>query len=106
MDKEAHSGSAIVKLAGQYGLTEREQQTLSGICSGLSNKELAVRMQISPNTVKAFVHIIMLKMGVATRAEIAARIQSLIALSESVSSGGTIDASPPLPHLMGRRRRK
>src|SRR5581483_9086523 len=103
MDKEPPSHAAISEIAVRYGLTEREQETLSGICTGLSNKELAVRMQISPNTVKAFVHIIMLKMGVATRAEIAARIQSLIALSESVSSGGTIDASPPLPHLMGRR---
>ncbi|HZU25224.1 MAG TPA: LuxR C-terminal-related transcriptional regulator [Bryobacteraceae bacterium] len=91
MDNEPHSHAAISEIAVRYGLTEREQQTLSGICSGLSNKELAARMKISPNTVKAFVHIIMLKMGVATRGEIAARIEDLISQPPQ-------NAMSPSPH--------
>jgi DNA-binding NarL/FixJ family response regulator len=73
MDKERDPGAGIHEIAAQYGLTKREEQAFSGICSGLTNKELAVWMQISPSTVKAFIHIIMLKMGVTKRAEIAAR---------------------------------
>jgi DNA-binding NarL/FixJ family response regulator len=75
MDKEPQLGAGILDVAAQYGLTKREQQAFSGICGGLSNKELAARMNISLSTVKAFIHIIMLKMGVTKRAEIAARIQ-------------------------------
>jgi DNA-binding NarL/FixJ family response regulator len=73
MDKEWDPSAGILDIAAQYGLTKREQQAFSGICSGLTNKELAAWMKISPSTVKAFLHIIMLKMGVAKRSEIAAR---------------------------------
>jgi len=100
MDNEPHHTAAISEIAGQYGLTEREQQTLSGICSGLSNKELALRMKISPNTVKAFVHIIMLKMGVATRAEIAARIRGLA----DTPSDGPLSQASQRPRLNVRPR--
>ncbi len=68
---------ALTKAALKYGLTKREQEALSGILGGLSNKELAAWMNISPNTVKAFIHIVMLKMGASTRAEIAERIRSV-----------------------------
>jgi DNA-binding NarL/FixJ family response regulator len=83
MDKEPQLGAGILEVAAQYGLTKREQQAFSGICSGLSNKELAARMNISLSTVKAFIHIIMLKMGVTKRAEIAARIQRASAAHSS-----------------------
>jgi DNA-binding CsgD family transcriptional regulator len=37
---------------------------------GLTNKEIGQRMNISPNTVKAFLKLIMMKMGVSTRSGI------------------------------------
>jgi DNA-binding NarL/FixJ family response regulator len=73
MDKEPDPDAEILEIAERYGLTKREQQAFSGICGGLSNKELAESMKISPSTVKAFIHIIMLKMGVTKRTEVAAR---------------------------------
>jgi len=73
MASNPNPGAGILEIAEQYGLTKREQQAFTGICNGLTNRELAVWMKISPSTVKAFIHIIMLKMGVTKRAEIAAR---------------------------------
>ena len=37
---------------------------------GFTNKEVGQRMNISPNTVKAFLKLIMMKMGVSTRSGI------------------------------------
>ncbi len=55
-------------LAKEFNLTEREQEALRAIATGLTSKEVAGRMNVSPNTVKSFLRIIMLKMGVASRA--------------------------------------
>jgi DNA-binding CsgD family transcriptional regulator len=64
-----------VHLAGaDYHLTDREQETLIGVTMGLTSKELATRMNISPNTVKAFLRLLMIKMGVPTRAGIVGKL--------------------------------
>lgn len=65
---------AIGAVAAKYRLTEREQEALAGISMGLSSKELAEKMNISPNTVKVFLRLIMIKMGVMTRGGIVAQI--------------------------------
>ena len=58
------------QLAERFNLTPREQQTLEYLIQGLTSKEIATRMHISPNTVKAFLRLIMVKMGVTTRSGI------------------------------------
>lgn len=65
---------AVSAVSAKYNLTERERETLWGISMGLSSKELADRMNISPNTVKVFLRLIMIKMGVASRGAIIAQI--------------------------------
>jgi len=64
----------ISKLAEQYHLTEREQESITFLLQGLTSKEIAVRMKISPNTVKAFLRLVMVKMGATTRSGIVGRI--------------------------------
>ena len=54
--------------------TEREQEALRGIAMGLTNKELAQRMNIAPNTVKTFLRLVMVKMGVARRTGVVAKL--------------------------------
>jgi DNA-binding CsgD family transcriptional regulator len=44
------------------------------LIQGLTSKEIAVRMNISPNTVKAFLRLVMVKMKVSTRSGIAGKI--------------------------------
>jgi DNA-binding CsgD family transcriptional regulator len=65
---------AIYEVAAEFRLTEREREALKGISLGLTSKELATEMDISPNTVKAYLRLIMVKMGVSTRAGILAKI--------------------------------
>lgn len=74
VDIISSTNNAVSAIAARYHLTEREQQAFIGISMGLSSKELAERMKISPNTVKVFLRLIMIKMGVTTRGGIVARI--------------------------------
>ncbi len=58
----------------QFNLTQREREALEHLLQGLSSKEIANRMNISSNTVKAFLRLIMTKMGVASRAAVMRKI--------------------------------
>ncbi len=62
------------EIAEQFGLTRREQETTELLMLGLSSKEIASRMSISPNTVKAFLRLIMVKMEVTSRSGVAGKI--------------------------------
>lgn len=74
LEKATFVNGAVFEIASRYHLTVREAEVLRGICIGLSPKELAKRLGISPNTVKSFLRLIMTKMGVTTRAELFAVI--------------------------------
>jgi len=50
-------------------LSPREQQTLELVRRGLSNRDIGVALGVSENTAKAHVKAILLKLGVADRAE-------------------------------------
>jgi DNA-binding CsgD family transcriptional regulator len=54
----------------KFHLTSREQEVLRHLLVGRTTKEIASGMEISPHTVKAFLRMIMVKMGVSTRSAI------------------------------------
>lgn len=65
----------ITREFGQkYRLTRRELEVLAYLSKGLTNKEVAQRMDISPQTVKGFARAIMVKMGACSRGEILAKL--------------------------------
>jgi DNA-binding CsgD family transcriptional regulator len=66
----------LAQISNQYNLTSREIETMRLLLGGLTSKEIAARMKISPNTVKVFLRLIMLKMGVTTRAGIIGKFVS------------------------------
>ena len=74
LEADISGNDPISEIAANYRLTEREEEALRGIALGLTTKELAHRMEISPNTVKAFVRLIMIKLGVTTRAAIMVKV--------------------------------
>ena len=66
----------LAQISNQYNLTNREIETMRLLLGGLTSKEIAAHMKISPNTVKVFLRLIMLKMGVTTRAGIIGKFVS------------------------------
>lgn len=65
---------AVAQIGQEFDLTERERETVQLLIQGLTSKEIAMRMNISPNTVKAFLRIVMVKMGVSTRSGILGKV--------------------------------
>ncbi len=64
----------ISGMAAQFHLTQREQEAVNLLTLGLTSKEIAARMNISPNTVKCFIRLVMTKMAVSTRSGIVGKI--------------------------------
>jgi len=74
LKREISVMDAVHQVGIDYQLSDREQQVLLGVSMGLTSKELATRMNISPNTVKAFLRMLMLKMGASNRAGIVGKL--------------------------------
>jgi LuxR family maltose regulon positive regulatory protein len=67
--------TAATKIAGL--LSTRQRDTLALIAQGLSNKEIARSLAVTPETVKSHVKLIFAKLNVEKRAQAVARAQSL-----------------------------
>jgi DNA-binding CsgD family transcriptional regulator len=67
----------LCTVAEQFHLTPREKQTLQLLMEGLTSKEIAHRMSISPHTVKTFLRLVTSKMQVTGRTEILGKILTL-----------------------------
>jgi len=61
---------SLGSISEKFHLTTREQEVLRHLLVGRTTKEIATGMEISPHTVKAFLRMIMVKMGVSTRSAI------------------------------------
>jgi DNA-binding NarL/FixJ family response regulator len=70
IERGAADSFSATRVAEKYHLTSREQQVLLYLLEGLTSKQIAERMSISANTVKAFLRLIMIKMDVSTRSGI------------------------------------
>ena len=58
----------------QFHLTLRERETVEFLLKGLTSREIAHAMHISPNTVKSFLKLVMAKVGATTRTGLIASI--------------------------------
>ncbi len=74
LERSANGVAKLAEICAHFGLTPREHETVKLLFEGLTSKEIADRMNISPNTVKAFLRLVMVKMGVSTRSGIIGKI--------------------------------
>ncbi len=70
-----HRGPLDLGLAAQkFRLTQREREALGLLMQGHATKQIACRMDISPNTAKTFLRSLMFKTGACDRSGILAKI--------------------------------
>ena len=70
LERSGAASQGAAELSESFRLTEREREVVELLIQGLTNKEIAERMNISPNTVRAFIRMVMGKLGVSTRSGI------------------------------------
>ncbi len=63
---------AIIRLAGKYNLSPREQAVLKLVMKGENNQKIAETLFIAEGTVKAHLHNIYQKLGISNRTELLA----------------------------------
>jgi len=66
----------VIDLAARFQLTDRQIEAVQHLADGLTSKEIAQRMNISPETVRVILQRIMLRMSVTTRAGVIGRLIS------------------------------
>lgn len=74
IERSKRALAELAKVGDQFHLTPREREAMALLLHGLTSKQIAARMNVSPNTVKAFLRMIMLRMGVSTRSAIVGKI--------------------------------
>jgi DNA-binding CsgD family transcriptional regulator len=58
---------ALSAVCDAHHLTPRERETVSLLMHGFTNRQIATRMGVSVNTVRAFIRVVMVKVGASTR---------------------------------------
>jgi DNA-binding NarL/FixJ family response regulator len=61
--------AGYVKSIALAGLSERESEVLEALCQGMSNKEMAEVLFVSPETIKSHVSTVIGKLGVKDRTQ-------------------------------------
>jgi len=76
-ERQLHdSASRMLDGGRRFHLSPRECETVLLLSHGMTTKEIADRMSVSPNTIKQFVRTIMSKMGVTTRTGIIGKLNA------------------------------
>lgn len=74
LERKSRGQFTMAEISKRFGLTPREEETARLLGEGLTSKEIAARLNISPNTVNSFVRLMMVKMNVSSRSAIIGKI--------------------------------
>jgi DNA-binding CsgD family transcriptional regulator len=74
LERSVSESIDLSRMSQKFQLTTRERETVELLLKGLTSKEIAEEMHISPNTVKSFLKLAMAKVGATTRTGLIARI--------------------------------
>lgn len=73
-ERQPSNDTALLQASREFNLTPREQRTVQLLLGGLTSKEIATQMNVSPNTIKTFLHLVMVKMGTSTRSGVLSKL--------------------------------
>jgi two-component system, NarL family, response regulator DegU len=91
---EALANSPLVRTTNHKGvelLSARERQVIQHVAGGMSNREIARALNLSPHTVKNYLFRIFDKLGVSSRTEL---LYLTMAQSQAVASGSNGESNP------------
>jgi DNA-binding CsgD family transcriptional regulator len=75
LERQASPSRMLKRQAWEkFGLTLRERQMVELLIQGMTTKEMAQALRLSPNTIKSFLRLIMAKMGVSTRSGVVGKV--------------------------------
>jgi DNA-binding CsgD family transcriptional regulator len=74
LERECTQSIEITRRSDKYRLTRRERETVRLLLQGLTSKEIAHEMNVSPSTIKSFLKMVMVKVGASNRAGIVAKL--------------------------------
>jgi len=94
-----------LNICHKYHLSRREGETVRFLIEGLTNKEIAARMGISPHTVKVFLRLAMKKMGVSSRSGIMSKFIHLKESDTGPGTGTSRTVHRPIPNVGGSGKR-
>lgn len=101
-----HAGVPTASVQRQLGLSRRQQQLIHMISEGLTNKEIAMRLGLSEQTVKNHIHRMLRKVGATDRLAIVERwheVRQLPGLDHAWSASGPRAADAPFSRRAGSR---
>ena len=87
-------------MASETELSDREIEILRLVATGVSNKEIAVKLAISPNTVKVHLRNVFTKAGVSSRTEaalLAVRMGLVTQVEVPLEPAAEVEAEPAAP---------
>jgi DNA-binding NarL/FixJ family response regulator len=80
-----------------YTLTDREQSVVCAVADGLTNKEIAARLGLSPGTIRTYLRRLMHKTGTTTRTGLLGKVMDQRAnWTLRATRAATAPPSPPL----------
>src|SRR5207249_7433949 len=74
LERNPRGALNLERVARKFRLTRRERETVDLLLQDLNTKQIASRMDISPNTAKVFLRSVMIKVGAENRTGIIGRI--------------------------------
>ncbi len=102
LERSQITSSDLELVAKAFRLTPREQSVLALLAVGLTTKGIAEHLDVSSNTVKAFLRTVMSKMSVSTRPEL---IRKFLNHSYLTRARNAADQLPPIPAAADRTGR-
>jgi DNA-binding CsgD family transcriptional regulator len=83
LERRGSPDTTMQEVCMGWHLTDREREAVGLLTRGMTSKEIAQHMGISPNTVKSFLRLVMSKAGVSTRTGLIGRMAGIVPRSQA-----------------------